>query len=258
MQFRFGCSLFGLFCNPRTTIISGGRHLFPPPTATQLPMLGLPFLWPTLKRWSFRTALSPLGQTELSVLPSLQDCPYKTFSNQYANCCEPVQYFSKPTSTTIHTSRSNVGTPNPPLLIPLTCSLHPCLHCNATYIPVLFSKPISTKWYFQPSFYKPSSPTLLTSKSNGGAPDPPCLLLSIWSLCPCPHSNYIHVPVLPSKPISTKCNFQPSFFKPDSQYSQSLPFKPRSTSQTLPFSLLVRFITHQWLFCCKSKFLSLL
>ena len=76
---------------------------------------------------------------------SCQACPYKTFSNQYANCCEPVQYFSKPTSTTIHTSRSNVGTPNPPLLIPLTCSLHPCLHCNATYIPVLFSKPISTK-----------------------------------------------------------------------------------------------------------------
>ena len=80
---------------------------------------------------------------------------------------------------------------------------------------------------FSTIFFQARFPVLLTSGPSGSAPDQYHSLQETSFLLPRLHGNYILVPVLPSKPISTKCHFRPSFSNPDSHSYQSLPFNPR-------------------------------
>ena len=78
LQFRFVCSLFGLFCcsytnNPRpcSTNTICGSHRLTPPAASQESMVALSFWPPALNCLSACTALSPSGPPNQSSLPSL-------------------------------------------------------------------------------------------------------------------------------------------------------------------------------------------
>ena len=149
LQFGFLRSLFGLFCcsdtnTPLPCSTNGiyGIHRFPPPTAPHCQC------WRSCSGHLPSTVNLPTPPCLRQVHPNnqaCQTCPSKTFANRHAKRCETVPSFSKPTYPAIHTSRDNCGAPDLPhsLLSIRLLRLFP--HCNATPVPVLPYKPISTE-----------------------------------------------------------------------------------------------------------------